>query len=74
VACRGIDHRSASLGSKSGSREHSAKDPISKCKVFVDEACKRTWGGPRIVPFQLDISMSSPSARPYEHASMNDQG
>jgi hypothetical protein len=23
------------------------------------------------VPFQFDISMSSPSARPYEHASVN---
>jgi hypothetical protein len=29
----------------------------------------RTWGGPSIVPFQLVIIRSSPSARPYEHAS-----
>lgn len=28
-----------------------------------------TCGGPRIVPFQLDINRSSPSVRPYEHAS-----
>jgi hypothetical protein len=25
---------------------------------------RRTWGGPRIVPFQLLIIISSPSARP----------
>lgn len=30
---------------------------------------EHTWGGPRIVPFQFAISMSSPSASPYEHAS-----
>lgn len=29
----------------------------------------RTWGGPRMVPFQLDIIKSSPSVRPYEQAS-----
>lgn len=29
----------------------------------------RTWGGPRMVPFQLVMVMSSPSSRPYEHAS-----
>ena len=28
-----------------------------------------TCGGPRIVPFQLDMSRSSPSSKPYEHAS-----
>ena len=31
----------------------------------------RTCGGPSIVPFQLVIIMSSPSARPYEQASAN---
>lgn len=29
----------------------------------------RTWGGPRMVPFQLLMSRSSPSSRPYEQAS-----
>jgi len=28
-----------------------------------------TCGGPRIVPFQLDIIRSLPSAKPYEQAS-----
>lgn len=28
-----------------------------------------TWGGPRMVPVQLVMSRSSPSSRPYEHAS-----
>lgn len=28
-----------------------------------------TWGGPSMVPFQFVISRSSPSSRPYEHAS-----
>lgn len=28
-----------------------------------------TCGGPRIVPFQFDMRRSSPSERPYEHAS-----
>lgn len=33
------------------------------------ERSRRTCGGPRIVPFQFDMSRSSPSARPYEQAS-----
>jgi hypothetical protein len=32
--------------------------------ILVDALCGRTWGGPSIVPFQLDINRSSPSARP----------
>jgi hypothetical protein len=28
-----------------------------------------TWGGPRMVPVQLVMRRSSPSSRPYEHAS-----
>jgi hypothetical protein len=52
--------------------------------IFVNALCKQestmegaqdkglghTCGGPRIVPFQLAINISSPSARPYEHASL----
>jgi hypothetical protein len=40
--------------------------PIARPHAVIDHL---TCGGPNMVPFQLDIDISSPSERPYEHAS-----
>ena len=53
------------------SRAHSGNDGISSLGWRRHwRKYGRTWGGPRIVPFQLDMSKSSPSESPYEHASV----
>ncbi len=39
--------------------------PLSQDRKSMLHTC----GGPKMVPFQFDIIMSSPSASPYEHAS-----
>lgn len=47
----------------------SVPSPLFSGPLVSHRPCKHTCGGPRIVPFQFVMSRSSPSSRPYEHAS-----
>lgn len=66
---RGIRVRTECWHCISDSRVRSVDGSLATIPI-ISFLIIRTWGGPRMVPFQLVIVISSPSARPYEHASM----